>query len=287
MPLVAEFLVAHLRQHRIHHQQQAECDRQRDGTDSELVEAVVQARDQRAEPQAHSHRKPDPERQEAVEQREFLQRRPPRRTDSGGEASGGSLSSCSHGLGLRKLDGLGEELAEELVQFGESFAARPSSRCACHRSHPGSAPPPSTPSDAARRSPGRAATRRRSGRRSRLAGEQESRIGRGPDGRAPSRASQARSVGALAEERVSSGGAGVPGARTMPAGTAPAVQPVGRSAWATPDRPADAIAACLDKVVEAKPDTAVLANTDGRNAVVDLGALETVHGAPPPFEAGS
>ena len=41
---VTEFFVANLRQHRIHHQQQAECDRQRDGPDSELVETVVQAR---------------------------------------------------------------------------------------------------------------------------------------------------------------------------------------------------------------------------------------------------
>ena len=45
-----KLLVAHLRQNRIHHQQQTERDRQRDRPDPQPVEPVVQARDQRAEP---------------------------------------------------------------------------------------------------------------------------------------------------------------------------------------------------------------------------------------------
>ena len=66
----AELLVADLRQHRVHHQQQPERDRQRDRADLQLVEPVVQRRDQRAEPEPADHREPDPERQEPVERRE-------------------------------------------------------------------------------------------------------------------------------------------------------------------------------------------------------------------------
>ena len=69
----AEVLVAHLREHRVHHQEQSGGDRQRDRADLQLAEPVVQARQERAESQPGGHRQPDPERQEAVERRELAQ----------------------------------------------------------------------------------------------------------------------------------------------------------------------------------------------------------------------
>ncbi len=68
-----QLLVAHLRQDRIHHQQQPQRDRQRDRADLELVEAVVQRRDQSPEAEPGRHRKTDPERQEPVERRQLLE----------------------------------------------------------------------------------------------------------------------------------------------------------------------------------------------------------------------
>ena len=62
-----EAVVADLRQHRVHHDQQAERDRQRDAVDLDRAERVVQAGDHPAEQQADDHRDADPHRQEAVE----------------------------------------------------------------------------------------------------------------------------------------------------------------------------------------------------------------------------
>jgi len=71
VPLAAELLVPHLCEYRVHHQQQPEGNRQRDGADPECVEAIVQARDQRAEPETGCHRHSDPERQKTVERRQL------------------------------------------------------------------------------------------------------------------------------------------------------------------------------------------------------------------------
>ena len=63
-------LVAHLREHRVHHQQQPDRDRQRHGADAQPVEAVVDAGDDRAEARARRPSRGDPQRQEPVERRE-------------------------------------------------------------------------------------------------------------------------------------------------------------------------------------------------------------------------
>lgn len=71
---VAEARVLHLRQHRVHHQQQAERDRQAHGAHLHPVERVVEAGEQSAQQQPHHHRRADPHGQQAVECRQ-----PPRR----------------------------------------------------------------------------------------------------------------------------------------------------------------------------------------------------------------
>src|SRR5665647_992310 len=63
----ADLAVAHLGEHRIHHQQQADGDRQRRLADLHRVEGVVQARDQSAEQQAGDHGGTDPHRKEPVD----------------------------------------------------------------------------------------------------------------------------------------------------------------------------------------------------------------------------
>ena len=83
-----ELLVVDLRQHRVHHQQQAQRDRQADRADPQLVEAVVETGDQPAEPEPDRHGERDPERQEAVERRQ-LPRAPPRRPALEGVWTGG------------------------------------------------------------------------------------------------------------------------------------------------------------------------------------------------------
>ena len=69
--LVAEVAVADLGQHRVHHGQQPDGDRQRDGVDLDALEGGVQVRDQPAQHQAGGHGEPDPHRQEPVERREL------------------------------------------------------------------------------------------------------------------------------------------------------------------------------------------------------------------------
>ena len=59
--------VADLGQHRVHHQQQPQRDRQAGAMDRDLVQRAVQARDQAAEQQPGGHRRPDPHRQEPVQ----------------------------------------------------------------------------------------------------------------------------------------------------------------------------------------------------------------------------
>ena len=59
--------VADLGQHRVHHQQQPERDRQAGAVDRDPVQRAVQARDEAAEQQPGGHRRPDPHRQEPVQ----------------------------------------------------------------------------------------------------------------------------------------------------------------------------------------------------------------------------
>ena len=75
---MAEIAVADLGQHRIHHQQQTERDRQRHGVDLDVIQRVVQARERTTQTDPEQHRDADPHRQEPVQQREPLQapRRP-------------------------------------------------------------------------------------------------------------------------------------------------------------------------------------------------------------------
>ena len=70
---LAQVLVADLREDRVHHQQQAERDRQRHRPDLKAREQVVEAGDQRSEGQPTGHRQRDPQREEAVERREAAQ----------------------------------------------------------------------------------------------------------------------------------------------------------------------------------------------------------------------
>ncbi len=169
---VAEFLVSDLREHRIHHQQQTECDRQRNRADPELVEAIVQTRDQRAETEASSHRKPDPERQEAVERGELREHgRVRRRRDCPQRRGSVSARPQRQQPSVSDLDRLVEQTADELVQLARAVRARAVAGARVRRSHRRSGPHPSAPSSAERRSPGRAAARRRSPRSSRTRGQ--------------------------------------------------------------------------------------------------------------------
>ena len=81
---VAELVVADLRQHRVHHHQQPDRDRQRDRADLDRGEGVVEAGDEAAEQQADDHRDADPHRQEPVQGGQALHdRRPPVRRSGG------------------------------------------------------------------------------------------------------------------------------------------------------------------------------------------------------------
>ena len=66
----AELAVADLGQHRIHHHQQTDRDRQRDRPDLDRVQRLGQAGHQPPEQQPERHRGHDPHRQEPVEARE-------------------------------------------------------------------------------------------------------------------------------------------------------------------------------------------------------------------------
>ena len=84
-----------------------------------LFEPVVEAGDQPAEAEPGSHREPDPEGQVAVEGRELAQhcRRLLRRRLRRGPGGGFSRSHLCH------FDGSVEEVAEQVVELGESVAA--------------------------------------------------------------------------------------------------------------------------------------------------------------------
>jgi len=90
---VAQFLVLHARQDGVHHQQEAEGDRQGDGAELEAVERGGEAGNQRAEPEAERPGEDDPDRQEAVEPGET----PDDRAD--GQGAGGE-GGVGHGGGL-------------------------------------------------------------------------------------------------------------------------------------------------------------------------------------------
>ena len=66
-----ETVVAHLRQHRVHHDQQTEGDRQGDAVEFDGAEGVAEAGDHPAQEQAGDHRDADPHRQEPVQGREL------------------------------------------------------------------------------------------------------------------------------------------------------------------------------------------------------------------------
>ena len=67
--------VADLGQDRVHHQQQTDRDRQRDGADLDLVEPVVEIGDQPSQTEAERHRQQNPHRQVPIEPRQPLQYR--------------------------------------------------------------------------------------------------------------------------------------------------------------------------------------------------------------------
>ncbi len=69
-PELAELVVPDLGEHRVHHQQEPDGDREADGADAQPVEPVVQLWDQRSEHDPADHRERDPERQEAIEPRQ-------------------------------------------------------------------------------------------------------------------------------------------------------------------------------------------------------------------------
>lgn len=92
-----ESVVADLGEHRVHHHQQAERDRQGDTADLDLGERVVHARDEAAQAQADGHGEQDPHREVAVEGGELLDDRVvPTAYRSGG---GGGLCG-GHGQAL-------------------------------------------------------------------------------------------------------------------------------------------------------------------------------------------
>ena len=63
-----EAVVADLGQHRIHHDQQAQRDRQRDAVDLNVIQRVFSPGIEPPQQQAGGHRDADPHRQEPVEQ---------------------------------------------------------------------------------------------------------------------------------------------------------------------------------------------------------------------------
>ena len=67
---LAELLVADLRERRVHHQDEADGDRDRRRADAHPVERRGESRRREAERDADAHRREDPERQVAVEERE-------------------------------------------------------------------------------------------------------------------------------------------------------------------------------------------------------------------------
>ena len=64
---VAEVAIADLGEHRVHHQQQAERDRQRHGVDLDVIQDVVQPRERAAETDPQEHRGADPHRQKPIQ----------------------------------------------------------------------------------------------------------------------------------------------------------------------------------------------------------------------------
>ena len=90
-----EAVVADLRQHRVHHDQQAEGDRQRDAVDLDGAQGVAEAGDHAPEQQAGDHGDADPDRQEPVEGGQFA--------DDGGVVGGGRAHAVAHlgGAGSR------------------------------------------------------------------------------------------------------------------------------------------------------------------------------------------
>ena len=89
---VAELVVPDLGQHRVHHHQQADRDRQGDGVDLDRVERVVEAVDHAAEEQPDDHRDADPHRQQPVEGGEPLEHR------IGGRSGRGVVDGVAHAM---------------------------------------------------------------------------------------------------------------------------------------------------------------------------------------------
>ena len=67
---LAEILVSHLRQNGVHHQQEADRDRQADRAHAQRVQSVVDAGDERSEGQPARHCQRDPQGEEPIERRE-------------------------------------------------------------------------------------------------------------------------------------------------------------------------------------------------------------------------
>ena len=63
---LAQFVVMHLGQRRVHHQNQTDGDGDVGGADLELVDKALDAGHQRTQPHPDGHRQEDPQRQVAV-----------------------------------------------------------------------------------------------------------------------------------------------------------------------------------------------------------------------------
>ncbi|CAB4824732.1 unannotated protein [freshwater metagenome] len=69
-PVGPHLPVAHLREHRVHHEQQTDRDRQRDRVHLHAVQLAVEIREDRPEREPRAHCQPDPQGEEAVEGRQ-------------------------------------------------------------------------------------------------------------------------------------------------------------------------------------------------------------------------
>ena len=83
----ADASVADLGQDRVHHGQQADGDRQRDGADLDLVEPVVEVREGTTEEQTADHRQSDPQWQQPVQGRQASSDVPVNRGEGRGHRS--------------------------------------------------------------------------------------------------------------------------------------------------------------------------------------------------------
>ena len=105
---VAHFLVMHLRQRRIHHQDQTDGDRDGSGAHAQARDGMGDAGDEVGNQHPGEHRQEDPKGEEAVEEGELLDRSGARFEQSGGRCHGQAreaekmLGAVSAGAGTRR-----------------------------------------------------------------------------------------------------------------------------------------------------------------------------------------